>query len=150
MDHTLLIQQIESILEDETDVIANLANVSAVIKMNMEHINWVGFYIYKEDELVLGPFQGNVACTRLKDKGVCISALNQKQTLNVPDVHVFEGHVVCDSASNSELVVPLFIDDKPFGVLDIDSPNFNRFTEKDQETFEIIGKILETHLSKAH
>ena len=76
MDHTLLIQQIESILEDETDVIANLANVSAVIKMNMEHINWVGFYIYKESELVLGPFQGNVACTRLKDKGVCISALN--------------------------------------------------------------------------
>lgn len=146
MDHNLLIKQIESLLEDEKDTIANLSNITAAINMNMNDINWVGFYIYKESELVLGPFQGQVACTRLKDKGVCITAINQRTTQNVPDVHAFEGHVACDSASNSELVIPLFIDDKPYGVLDIDSPKFNRFTAKDQETFEIIGKFIEKHI----
>ncbi len=147
MNHTLLIQQVESLLTTETDTIANLANISAAINMEMDRINWVGFYFYKNDELVLGPFQGKVACTRLKNKGVCITAIETSETQNVPDVHVYQGHIACDSASNSELVIPLFVEGKPFGVLDIDSPDFNRFSAKDQETFEVIGKIIEAHLS---
>lgn len=147
MDHKLLIQQVKAIIEDETDLIANLSNISSVIKMNMEDINWVGFYLYKDNHLVLGPFQGNVACTRLyPGKGVCSKAIETNTTQNIPNVHNFEGHVACDSASNSELVIPLYMDNKPFGVLDIDSPLLNRFNQQDQETFETIGRILEEAL----
>lgn len=143
MDHKLLINQVKSIIEDETDLIANFANVSALINMSYENINWVGFYFYKENQLVLGPFQGKVACTRLyPNKGVCMKAIETKSTQNISDVHLFEGHVVCDSDSNSELVVPLFINNKPFAVLDIDSPIKGRFSKDDQKTFETIVDIL--------
>ncbi len=148
MDHKLLIQQIESILEDETDSIANMANVSSIIKMNMPDLNWVGFYLYKEDQLVLGPFQGNVACTRLyKGKGVCSKAIETNTIQNIPNVDEFPGHVVCDAASKSELVIPLYINNKPYGVLDIDAPVYNRFSQEDQDAFEAIGKLLEQKLS---
>lgn len=148
MKNNLLIEQVKAIIEDENDLIANLANISSVINMNLENINWVGFYLYKENQLVLGPFQGKVACTRLKHgEGVCMYALENKKTTNVEDVHQFEGHVVCDSASQSELVVPLYIDGEPFGVLDIDAPIKNRFTKDDEETFTEIGRIIEAKLS---
>ena len=141
--HKLMIDQVKAIIEDENDLIANLANVSAVINMNYENINWVGFYIYKDNELVLGPFQGKVACTRLfHGKGVCMKALETKTTQNIKDVHQFEGHVVCDADSKSELVVPLIIDDEVYGVLDIDAPVYERFSSEDQMAFETIGKIV--------
>lgn len=141
MNNTLL-KQIKSIIEDETDLIANLANISAVINMNTEDINWVGFYLYKDDELVLGPFQGNVACTRLKEKGVCIHALKTNTIQNIPDVNQFEGHVVCDANSKSELVIPIYINNQPFAVLDIDSPIYNRFTQEDEKMFYEIIQLL--------
>lgn len=148
MEHNLMIEQIKSILEDETDSIANMANVSSIIKMNLPDLNWVGFYLYKEDQLVLGPFQGNVACTRLyKGKGVCSKAIETNTIQNIPNVDDFPGHVVCDAASKSELVIPLYINSKPYGVLDIDAPVYNRFSQEDQDAFEAIGKILEQKLS---
>lgn len=141
MNNTLL-KQIKSIIEDETDLIANLANILAVINMNTEDINWVGFYLYKDDELVLGPFQGNVACTRLKEKGVCIHALKTNTIQNIPDVNQFEGHVVCDVNSKSELVIPIYMNNQPFAVLDIDSPIYNRFTQEDEKMFYEIIQLL--------
>lgn len=147
MKDQLLINQVKAIIEDETDLIANLANISALINMNMEDINWVGFYLYKDNELVLGPFQGKVACTRLyHGQGVCMYALENKAVTNIADVHQFEGHVVCDSDSESELVVPLYKDGEAFGVLDIDAPIKNRFTKDDEETFKEIGLIIEENL----
>lgn len=148
MNNTLL-KQIKSIIEDETDLIANLANISAVINMNTEDINWVGFYLYKDDELVLGPFQGNVACTRLKEKGVCIHALKTNTIQNIPDVNQFEGHVVCDANSKSELVIPIYINNQPFGVLDIDSPIYNRFTQEDEKMFYEIIQLLIKQMEQA-
>lgn len=148
MNNTLL-KQIKSIIEDETDLIANLANISAVINMNTEDINWVGFYLYKDDELVLGPFQGNVACTRLKEKGVCIHALKTNTIQNIPDVNQFEGHVVCDANSKSELVIPIYINNQPFAVLDIDSPIYNRFTQEDEKMFYEIIQLLIKQMEQA-
>ncbi|NLW14671.1 MAG: GAF domain-containing protein [Erysipelothrix sp.] len=148
--HNLMIQQIESIIEDEKNIIANLANISALINMNFENINWVGFYFYENSQLILGPFQGNVACTRLyPGKGVCMKAMETRTVQNIADVHTFKGHVVCDSASMSELVIPLVINDEPYGVLDIDSPVKNRFSEKDQKAFEEIGHIIERMISES-
>lgn len=144
MEHTLLIKQVEALIKDESDLIANLANISALIKMSMPNLNWVGFYIYKDKELVLGPFQGKVACTRLfHGKGVCMHALENNKTTNIANVNDFAGHVVCDSDSKSELVVPLYIESKPFGVLDIDSPIFNRFSLEDELTMSQIGRLIE-------
>lgn len=149
MSKPILVQQVESLIEDETDLIANLSNISAVIKMMFDDINWVGFYIYKDDHLVLGPFQGNVACTRLyPQKGVCSYAIETRTTQNIPDVHQFASHVACDSSTNSELVVPLFINNEPFGVLDIDSQSFNRFSSEDQVLFEQIGTAITNYLNK--
>lgn len=141
--NNLLVEQIKSIIEDESDIIANLANISAIINMNYDNLNWVGFYIYKNNELVLGPFQGNVACTRLRHGvGVCMHALETNSTQNIPDVHQFKGHVVCDAASQSELVIPIYIDNKSWGVLDIDAPIKNRFSSDDEKTFEKVVSIL--------
>lgn len=123
-----LLRELKSVLEDERDIIANAANMSAFIYQNIPNLNWVGFYFLKGNELVLGPFQGKVACTRIKlGKGVCGTAFLEKKLLNIPDVHLFEGHIACDSASRSELVVPLYKGDVGVGVLDIDSPILNRF-----------------------
>ena len=137
--NTLLVKQLRALIQDESNVIANLSNVSALLNAHFDQINWVGFYLWddQEQELVLGPFQGKVACNRIPmGRGVCGSALQQQQTLIVPDVHAFAGHIACDSASRSEIVVPIIIDGQPFGVLDIDAPVTNRFTTEDQALLE--------------
>jgi len=127
-DLDLLTHQAKALLENEKDVVANMANLSAFIFHSIPDLNWTGFYIYKDRELVLGPFQGQVACVRLQlHKGVCGTSAAEHRTINVPNVHVFEGHVACDSASNSEVVVPIIIKDELYGVLDVDSSNFDRF-----------------------
>lgn len=137
--NTLLVKQLRALIQDESNVIANLSNVSALLNAHFDQINWVGFYLWddQDQELVLGPFQGKVACNRIPmGRGVCGSALQQQQTLIVPDVHAFAGHIACDSASRSEIVVPIIIDGHPFGVLDIDAPVTDRFTAEDQALLE--------------
>lgn len=137
--NTLLVKQLRALIQDESNIIANLSNVSALLNAHFDQINWVGFYLWdnQDQELVLGPFQGKVACNRIPmGRGVCGSALQQQQTLIVPDVHAFAGHIACDSASRSEIVVPIIIDGHPFGVLDIDAPVTDRFTTEDQALLE--------------
>lgn len=144
----ILIEQTKSILE-ETDKLAALSNLTALLFYENENLNWLGFYFYKDNELVLGPFQGKVACTHLKlDKGVCAKSFTSKQLLNVKNVHDFEGHIACDSASNSELVIPLIYEEKEYGVLDIDSPILNRFTIDDEETFKEVGLLISKKLAE--
>ena len=136
--------QIESLIEGETDLIANLANITAVLKEAFGFF-WVGFYLKKENQLVLGPFQGTLACTRIDfDKGVCGHAFTIKETVIVPDVDEFPGHIACSSASKSEIVLPIF--DKSgevFGVLDVDSDKLDDFSETDAEGLRKIVKIIE-------
>ncbi|MFW0715414.1 GAF domain-containing protein [Pedobacter sp. N23S346] len=137
-----LIPQIEGLLFGETDFVANMANVAAALK---EQFNWfwVGFYLVKDDELVLGPFQGPVACTRIKKgKGVCGASWQQMQALIVPDVDVFPGHIACASASKSEIVLPLIKDNEVIGVLDVDSEFLNHFDTIDQIHLERIMAVL--------
>lgn len=138
-----LIPQIEALLYGETDLVANLANVCAALK---EQFNWfwVGFYLVKNGELVLGPFQGPVACTRIgRGKGVCGAAWQQAETLIVPDVDAFPGHIACSSASKSEIVVPVLGDLGVLAVLDVDSAELNRFDETDALYLEQIVKLLD-------
>lgn len=130
--YKILLVKLEGMLAAEKDWLANLANASALLYNNLENINWAGFYIYKEDELVLGPFQGNTACTRIKlGKGVCGTAAFEKKTQLVKNVHEFPGHIACDCASNSEIVVPVILNGDVKGVLDIDSPILERFDDTD-------------------
>ena len=115
-DYELVIKQLEALIEDEKDTTANLANASALLNQFLPEINWVGFYIWKEDELVLGPFQGLPACVRIGyGKGVCGTAVKERKTQRVADVHAFPGHIACDAASNSEIVIPIFKNDEVFG-----------------------------------
>lgn len=141
----MLIKQIHSILEGETDPIVAMANASAAIFYSLPGLNWAGFYRVIGGDLVLGPFQGKVACTRIKcGKGVCGTALETRKSQLVPDVHAFPGHIACDSASQSEIVVP--VRNKKgeiFAVLDIDSPVLGRFNEEDLALFEAIAKEFE-------
>jgi len=138
-----LIPQIAALLEGESDLIANLANVSAALKEQFNFF-WVGFYLVRESELVLGPFQGPVACTRIaKGKGVCGAAWERSETLIVPDVDAFPGHIACSSLSQSEIVIPLFRADKIVGVLDVDSAELGAFDETDQRYLEDIVKLIE-------
>lgn len=131
-----LLPQVRSLIEGEVDLVANLANVAAALKEAFDFY-WVGFYLVKQDQLVLGPFQGPVACTRIrKGKGVCGTAWQEGATLLVPDVEVFPGHIVCSSLSRSEIVVPLIKDGKVWGVLDIDSDLLNFFDETDRKYLE--------------
>lgn len=124
--------QLGSLLVDERDFVANAANLSALLYHSLPALNWAGFYIYKEGELVLGPFQGQPACVRIAiGKGVCGTAAQRRQTIIVPNVHDFPGHIACDSASNSEIVVPVIKDEQLIGVLDLDSPSLGRFDEED-------------------
>jgi L-methionine (R)-S-oxide reductase len=135
--------QLRSLLEGETDLIANTANMAALIYHSLPDLNWAGFYFLKGDVLVLGPFQGQVACVRIPfGKGVCGTAAKERKTLVVSDVHKFPGHIACDGASNSEIVVPLVKDEKVLGVLDLDSPNLGRFDEIDQEGLEKLVAVL--------
>jgi L-methionine (R)-S-oxide reductase len=136
-----LLLQARGLFAGERDAIANAANLAALIYQGLPDLNWAGFYFLKERELVLGPFQGKPACVRISwGKGVCGTALAEAKTLVVPDVHAFPGHIACDAASNSELVVPLFRDGAPLGVLDLDSPKFARFDEEDAHGIETLAQ----------
>lgn len=145
--YKLLHKQLDALLTGEDDLIANLSNASALLNQFLEDVNWVGFYLTKEDQLVLGPFQGLPACVRIPfGKGVCGGAAAQQQTLRVADVHQFPGHIACDAASRSEIVVPIIKDGVTLGVLDIDSPSLDRFNEVDQINLEEFVNILNKHL----
>lgn len=128
---------LEGQLSSERDALANLSNGAAIIKAVMNRLNWAGFYIMRSSELVLGPFQGLPACNRIKlNSGVCGTAATSGKTQLVPNVHEFPGHIACDSASNSEIVIPIIKDETVYGVLDLDSPEFNRFTELEARYLE--------------
>jgi len=150
-DFPLLLKQVDALFESESDFIASTANLSALLYNALDQVNWLGFYLYAGDELVLGPFQGQVACTRITiGQGVCGTAFKQRATLVVPDVHQFDGHIACDVASESEIVVPFSLTaDKTTvaGVLDVDSPIKNRFGEAEKEFFEEVVQRLEKSLS---
>lgn len=135
--------QLRSLLEGERDFIANAANCAALLYHSLPDVNWAGFYLYKEGELVLGPFQGNPACVRIAmGKGVCGTAAELKQTVVVDNVHEFPGHIACDSASNSEIVVPLIRNTQLIGVLDLDSPSLGRFDEEDAKALNELAEIF--------
>lgn len=141
--YELLLRQLESILSMETDPIANMANTAAVLFNNLADINWAGFYVLRADELVLGPFQGKPACVRIAlGKGVCGTAAQTGQTQRVENVHEFKGHIACDSASQSEIVIPIFKQGRVWGVLDIDSPVLSRFTPEDQTFLEQAASLF--------
>ena len=129
-----LIAELTSLLEGERDWVANAANTSALLFERMESLNWIGFYFRRGEKLIVGPFQGRPACVRIAlGKGVCGTAAARRETIVVPDVHAFPGHIACDAASNSEIVVPLFVADKVVGVLDADSPVLGRFDDDDRK-----------------
>ncbi len=146
--YRILHRDLFALLEGETDLIAILANTSALLNERLLDINWVGFYLLKAEQLVLGPFQGRVACTRIPyGKGVCGSALQQQQTLRIEDVHQFAGHIACDARSRAEIVIPLQIKGHYSAVLDIDSPTLGRFSIEDQQGLEKIVIDLSALLS---
>lgn len=146
-NYELVQKQLLALIEDETNRIANLSNAAALLNQFLDEINWVGFYLYEEDQLILGPFQGLPACVRIPmGKGVCGTSAATEKTLRIEDVHQFPGHIACDAASRSEIVIPLMKDGKLFGVLDIDSPITDRFDEMDQQGLEKFAEILSNHL----
>ena len=139
----LLAAQLEALFADERDFIANAAQFSAFLYSQVEDLNWAGFYLNRNEELVLGPFQGQVACVRIPfGRGVCGAAAASRETQRVEDVHAFPGHIACDSASNSELVIPLVKAGRLIGVLDLDSPKVGRFSEADQVGLERLAAIF--------
>lgn len=145
----LVVKQLTALIEDEDNMIANLSNASALLNQFLERINWVGFYLWDEEknELVLGPFQGLPACVRIPfGKGVCGTAAEKRETLVVPDVNQFPGHITCDANSQSEIVIPMIKNDQLIGVLDIDSPEVNRFDEIDKKKLEEFVAALVNHL----
>jgi L-methionine (R)-S-oxide reductase len=142
--YNLLAKQMEWLIDKDLPLVTNLSNASALLNEVLEDINWVGFYLLKKDTLILGPFQGKVACTKiLLGKGVCGTAVKENKTQLVKDVHQFPGHIACDSASNSEIVIPIRGNEQIVGVLDIDSPSISRFHEQDKDGLEQIVLILE-------
>lgn len=135
-------------LSSEKDGLANISNVTGIIMACIDRLNWAGFYILRENELVLGPFQGLPACNRISiGKGVCGTAVETKMVQLVPDVHLFPGHIACDDASNSELVIPIIKDNIVYGVLDLDSPVKNRFTELEEKYFVKLVDILNQNMN---
>ncbi len=143
-DYKLLAAQIKALAEDEPNYIPVMSNASALLYENMEDLNWAGFYLMNKGSLMLGPFQGKVACIRIEvGKGVCGTAVAEDKTQLVKDVHQFPGHIACDSASNSEIVVPIHKDGRVVAVLDIDSPSLGRFDETDKEGLEAFVRALE-------
>ena len=141
-----LVVQLMSLLKGEYDFTANAANFSALLFNSLPNVNWAGFYFLKGEELVLGPFQGNPACVRIPmGKGVCGLAAKQLETIIVPNVHEFPGHIACDVASNSEIVVPLFDGERLLGVLDLDSPQIGRFDDQDAEGLNELATIFVGH-----
>ena len=141
----VVLAQLASLVKDEPNWIANLSNASALLNETFDQINWVGFYLWEDtsEQLVLGPFQGKVACIRIDSgKGVCGTSFERKETMIVPDVSEFPGHIVCDAASQSEIVIPLIKDGKAIGVLDVDAPIKNRFGDDEKELLEAFVEIL--------
>ena len=146
-DCQLLMEQARALIEDVPFLITNLANISALVYESFPDINWAGFYIMKNDQLILGPFQGKPACVRISlGKGVCGTAALEDKTLVVPDVHQFAGHIACDSASESEIVIPIHHGGKVWGVMDIDSPVKDRFSQDDTYALEKLAELLEDQL----
>ncbi|HLO12477.1 GAF domain-containing protein [Neobacillus drentensis] len=147
-NYELVKKQLQALLHDEKNQVANLSNASALLNQFLDRVNWVGFYLLDtNDELVLGPFQGLPACIRIPlGKGVCGTAALKKETLLVENVNQFPGHIACDAASQSEIVVPLLKGEQLIGVLDIDSPELNRFDKLDQQKLEEFVEILVTYL----
>ena len=146
-DYSVLNSQLKALTEGIPYKTANLANASALLWEHLDRINWAGFYMMEDGALILGPFQGKTACIRIPvGKGVCGTAVAENATQLVPDVHLFPGHIACDCASNSEIVVPLRKNGEVIGVLDIDSPEKDRFTKEDQAGLEAFAVILETVL----
>ncbi|QIZ76554.1 GAF domain-containing protein [Ferrimonas lipolytica] len=150
LDYGLLSEQAKCLIAGETNRVANLANISALIYHSMPDLNWAGFYLLDSpQELVLGPFQGKVACVRIPvGKGVCGTAVSTGQTQLIDDVHAFAGHIACDSASESELVVPVRVHGEIVGVLDIDSPKLARFSERDARGIEKLVQVVEQQLEQ--
>lgn len=148
MDTHTITAQLEALLSGERDTVANLANAAAALRLALPQANWVGFYLLRGEELVLGPFQGKPACIRIPlGRGVCGTAAQRCQTLLVPDVHAFPGHIACDSASRSELVIPLRHQGRVVGVLDLDSPLLSGFSESDQAVLEECARLIEAACS---
>ncbi|MEH6451709.1 MAG: GAF domain-containing protein [Psychromonas sp.] len=146
-DYKLLSQQALALIEGEADLIANLSNISALLNLNLNNINWVGFYLLKDEQLVLGPFQGKPACIRIPlDKGVCGKAFTTNSIQRIADVHEFPGHIACDAESRSEIVVPVKIQGQVAAVLDIDSPIEDRFSQQDQDGLAYFVEQLQTQL----
>jgi len=146
--YSSLCSAVHATLAAENDWLANLANISALIFHALPELNWAGFYLLKNEELVLGPFQGKLACTRIKiGRGVCGTAAQELKTQRVSDVHEFAGHIACDSASQSEIVIPIVINKVLYGVLDLDSPVKARFDEVDQYHLEKLVQIIENCLN---
>jgi len=140
-------EQVKSLIFDETDLIANMANISALLFSQLEDVNWIGFYRVINSELVLGPFQGNVACIRIPvGTGVCGTAVKTKLTQRIDDVHQFKGHIACDTKSNAEIVIPVMLDNEVVAVLDIDSETFERFDEEDQQGLETLVTMFEKNI----
>ena len=143
--YPLLVSQLQAITQGVPHKIANLANTAALLWEALENINWVGFYLREGDILILGPFHGKVACIEIPmGRGVCGTAAARVETLRIEDVHTFPGHIACDSASNSEIVIPLLRDGQVAGVLDIDSPLLSRFTPDDQLGLEAVARVIES------
>lgn len=142
-----LCEQLDALLSNEHNQVANLANASALLFMNIEDINWAGFYVYKDGELILGPFQGKIACMHIPiGKGVCGTCFATQTIQRIANVHEFEGHIACDAQSNSEIVLPIYKDGEVFAVLDIDSQLHNRFDEEDEKGLRSFVTVLEQHI----
>ena len=139
--------QLESLISKDKYEITSLSNMSALIFNSLQDVSWAGFYLVRDGKLILGPFQGKIACTEIKfGKGVCGTTAEKKETITVKNVHEFPGHIACDSESNSEIVVPIFKNGELYGVLDLDSKKLERFDEKDKILLESMVKILEKKL----
>ncbi len=146
-DYEQMRAQMEAILDENLHLVTNLSNAAALIFYSMEKVNWAGFYLSEESGLYLGPFQGKPACVRIPmGKGVCGKAAQEEKTQRVEDVHLFPGHIACDCASESEIVIPIFANGKLWGVLDIDSPEKGRFSPEDQKGLEQLVRLLEKKL----
>ena len=139
-NYNLLTKQLQSLIEDEQNLIAILSNTSAILNDNLDQINWVGFYLIENEELILGPFQGHPACVHIAIAKVSVQKI---KTQLVKDVHAFPGHIACDANSKSEIVIPIHVNDEIIGVLDIDAPITDRFTNEDKEGLEVIVKVIE-------
>ena len=147
-DYDLLIRQADELARDNVWDITLYANIAALIYDSLADLNWAGFYLLRDGELQLGPFQGKTACTRIPiGKGVCGTAVAEKRIIRVADVHTFPGHIACDSASASEIVLPIYDNDRIIGVLDIDSPVMNRFDDNDEEGLSRIVHMIEANIS---